>query len=370
MRALPWLAASLLLHPFAQAATPDVRISGAHVRCSSGETIVGALSRLDKSRPNVLRVSGTCRESVAIEGFDDLRIVGSPGATVESIPGDTYPFSVSASRSVAIEGLTIRVVDATWRPAFYFGACQRCRLTDVTVDGGVGFWAFAWSQISLSRFRLTGAGEQGIALLNSKLDMDDSVLEGGGAGGRWSGLNVSENAVAVVRRSTFRGFGVGIYADSGGQVHLWDNDTIEDNWCYGMWASNAGHLIVRQSTVQNNAWSCWNGGVNVDETSRLLIDHTAVKGNTGGGILLNHQAYARLGAGTVVSGNIGSGLRVRNGSMAVAPTNPSQTIQISGHEIDLACDALSHINNGAQITGAVLPTPAECPNLHAGDGPP
>jgi hypothetical protein len=371
MRVGLWLAAAVLLQPSADAATPDVRTSGARVRCSSGETIAGALSRLDKSRPNVLRVSGTCRESVAIEGFDDLRIVGSAGAAVESIPGATaYPLSVSASSSVAIEGLTIRGVDEPWKPAIVFWTCQHCSLTNVTVDGGVGFWALAWSQISLSRFTLTGTGQWGISLANAKLDMEDSVLEGGGPGGRWCGLDVAENAVAVVKRSTFRGFGVGICAASGGQVHLWDNDVVEGNSCSGIWAQSAGHLALHQSTIRNNGPSCWNGGVKVDDTARLFIDHTEVKGNTGGGIILNHQAFARLGAGTVVSGNVGGGLRVRNGSMAAAPDGPFETVQVSGNGIDLACDALSHINNGAQITGAVLPTPAECPNLHAGDGPP
>jgi hypothetical protein len=372
MRTGLWLAASLLLQASAYAATPDLtRTSGTRVRCSAGETIGGALSRLDKSRPNVLRVSGTCPESVAIEGFADLRIVGSAGATVMSIPGATaYPVSVSASGSVSIEGLTIRVVDDPWKPAIVFWTCEHCRLADITVDGGVGFWAFAWSQVSLARFALTGSGNWGISLANAKLDMEDSVLEGGGPGKRWCGLDVAENAVAVVKRSTFRGFGVGICAASGGQVHLWDNDTVEDNWCGGISASSGSHLAVHQSTVRNNAPNCWSGGVKVDDTARLFIDHTEVSGNTGGGIVVNHQSFARLGVGTVVSNNLGSGLQARNGSMAVAPESPSETVQISGNGVDLACDALSHINNGAQIAGAVLPTPAQCPNLHAGDGPP
>jgi hypothetical protein len=372
MRAALWLAAGLVLQPSAVSATPRVtRNSEARVRCSAGETIGGALSRLDKSRPNVLRVSGTCRESVVIEGFDDLRIVGRAGATLASTPGATaYPIAVSALSSVSIEGLTIRVIDEVWKPAIVFWTCQQCRLANVTVDGGVGFWAFAWSQISLSRFALTGTGGSGISLANAKLDMEDSVLEGGGAGGRWCGLDVAENAIAVVKRSTFRGFGAGICVASGGQAHLWDNDTVEDNWCYGIWASSAGHLAVHQSTIENNASTCGNGGVKVDATARLFIDHTEVRGNSGGGIILNHQAFAGLGVGTMVLNNQGSGLHVRNGSMAVAPGNPSETVQVSGNGVDLACDALSHINNGAQITGAAIPTPAQCPNLHGGDGPP
>jgi hypothetical protein len=36
------------------------------VDCAAGQTIGRALARLDKGRPSVLRVSGTCHESVTV----------------------------------------------------------------------------------------------------------------------------------------------------------------------------------------------------------------------------------------------------------------------------------------------------------------
>jgi hypothetical protein len=368
MAASRCLTACCLLAPSVLAAqTRPVPIREVRVQCSAAQTIGQALAWVDRSRPLLLRVSGTCRESVAITGFDDLRIVGASGATVESVAGATaYPISVSASQSVSITGLTIRVTDDAWKPALVFWSCQDCRLTDVTVDGGTAFWALGWSQISLARFTLTGTGGGGIFLGNAKLDMEDSTL-GGGAGSRWCGLQASENAVAVVKRSAFREFSAGVCADSGAQVHFWENNVVEGNTCYGVRVSSAGYVALHQSSVRNNASSCWNGGVNVDDASKLVIDGTQVTGNSGGGILLNHQAYARLGGGTVVASNQGSGLSVRNGSMAVAPGTPPETVSISGNGIDVSCDTLSHVNNGAQISGA---TATQCPNLHSGDGLP
>lgn len=368
MRAARWVAACCVLVPSVLSAhdTPrpgrDVR-----VRCSSGETIGRALSKLDKSRPNVLRVSGTCRESVAVQGFDDLRIVAAPGAVLESVPGDSaYPISVSASQAVSVEGLTIRVTDSPWKPAFFLWTFGQCRLSDVTVDGGTALWAFAWSQISIVRMNLSGAVGGGPVLANSKLDMDESTFDGGGNGA--CGLQVTENGVAVVRTSTFRRFYSGACAASGGQIHFWNKNVVEDNLCDGIRIKNAGHAEVHQSTVRNNGATCWGGGINVDAASRLFIDSTEVRDNSGGGIVLNHQAFAGLGAGTVVSGNQGAGVQARNASMAVAPGIPAETVQVSGSTsgADLFCDTTSHINNGAQITGAGT---TQCPNLHGGDAP-
>jgi hypothetical protein len=368
VRVIRWLVAGLVLVPSGLYARvgPRPRL-GLRVHCGRGQTIGGALARLDKGQSNVVRVYGTCRESVEIDGFDDLRIVGAPGAVLESVAGDSaYPISVSASRSVSVEGLTVRVTDIPWKPAFLFWTCGQCRLTDVTVEGGTTFWAFGWSQVSALRLNHSDAAGGGPVLANSKLDMDESGFDGGGGGG--CGLSATENGVAVVRTSTFRHFNSGVCAESGGQVHFWNGDLVEDNLCNGIRLKNGGHAQIHQSTVQGNGAACSGGGVNVDLASRLFIDSTQVRANTGGGIVLDHQSFAGLGAGAVISGNTQGGVRVKNGSMAVAPGSPAETVGVSGSSggPDLYCDSTSHIDNGAQITGAAS---TQCPNLHANDGP-
>lgn len=80
-------------------------------------------------RPQVLRVVGTCREAVEVRGFEDLRIVAAPGAALESVPGATaYPLAVFASRSVTIEGLTVRVTSSRHKvPASTISPWRRWR---------------------------------------------------------------------------------------------------------------------------------------------------------------------------------------------------------------------------------------------------
>ena len=121
MRIAGWLVASLFLVPSGLSAQiPSPLRRELPVRCARGQTINEVLARLDKGQPSVLRVFGTCRESVQITGFDDLRVVAGPGAVLESVPGDSaYPISVSASRAVSVEGLTIRVTDSPWKPALF-----------------------------------------------------------------------------------------------------------------------------------------------------------------------------------------------------------------------------------------------------------
>jgi hypothetical protein len=344
------------------------------VRCDSGGKIGWALSKLDKTRPGIVKVSGTCQENVLISGFDDLRIVGKPGATLLPVPPQTaYAIEVLASRTVSIEGLTIRQTGD--RVAMGLGTCDNCLLNNVVVDGGVGFYAYEGSHVRVSGLTVTGSGGwTAIGAWKAWLYIEDSVFEGGGTGTttRWCGLCIGENTAANVFRSTLKGFGVGIGVDAGAHAIIQDQTTVQENWCYGVQVTNGAHALVQQSSsILDNAFTCWSGGINVDGNATLVVaqnqatGEVRIAGNRAGGIRLNHHSFASLGGGTVITDNVdGSGLEVRNASMAVA----GQTVEISGNQwYDLFCDSLSNINNAAQITGA---TNVSCGHLWSGDGPP
>lgn len=346
------------------------------VRCDAGEKIGVALSKLDKTRPNVVKVYGTCQENLVISGFDDLKIIGKQGATLLAAPPESaFGITVSASRNLSIETLTMRMTGI--KAAMAINACDECRLSDITVEGGIALYAGQGGHVDISRLTVTGntGGWAAIGAWQSvSLFISDSVLDGGG---RWCGLCMGENATADIFRSTFRNFGVGIGADAGAVVQISEDTTIEKNWCNGLQATGGGRIGITQNlaftsgvvaNVIDNSGSCWSGGLSLDSASSLSIDHARVTGNFGGGIKLNHHAFASLGDGTFVSSNFGPGLEVRNASMAVAP-NPPQTGEVSGNNWnngDLVCDSISHINNAAQITGTVN---NKCPNLYAGDAP-
>jgi hypothetical protein len=325
-------------------------------------------------RPNVVKVSGTCQENVLISGFDNLTIIGKPGATLLPAPPATaYAVEVTASRAVTIEALTIQQPEN--RTAVSLTECAYCRLKSVTVDGGVGI-STVGGQLFLSQFSMTGPG--GYAAVAAwgaaRVDVEDSVFDGGPPGpygwGRFSGLWIGENATGRVVRSQFHHLGTAAVAGGGGRLLVDEETTIEENGCIGVWVFGGALLDIRASHVRNNAANCFDSGIRVDGAATLFVERTDVTDNTGGGIRLNHQAFAQIGGGTTITSNIGPGLEVRNLSMAVAPgpQNPPQTVEISANQGDLVCDSISHINNGAQITGAAPPG-GQCTNFHSGDGP-
>lgn len=365
----PWLWASASL------AAPQKK---GLVRCDAGQTIGQALKGLDKLRPNVVAVSGTCQENVVIEGFDDLRIVGQPEATLVPVPPTTsYAIDVRASRRVTIENLTIRQTpDRTAgaaQTAIYFWECAYCRLANVTVDGGVGVTVIG-GQVFLSAFSMIGPGGYTAvsAWRTASVDVEDSTFEGGGPAGtgRFAGVWIGDNAVGYVQRSQFRRLGAGVVVQ--GELTLVGQTTIEDNDCVGAWVMNGARLEITEGRVRNNGASCFMGGINADGGASVSVGNgmpgaIEVTGNVGGGIVLNHRASLSLSAGSKVANNQGTGLSARNGSLIVGPTG--ETMEVSGHVTghDVFCDALSQINNAAQIVGA---TSVSCPNLWPGDGPP
>jgi hypothetical protein len=362
-----FVVAGLLFPPWALA---DTTASAAKkevlVRCDAGQKI-----KLDKMRPNVVKVSGICQENVDIGGFNDLTIVGMPGATLLPVsPVTAHAIGVWASHFVSIEGLTIRITDG--RTAFGLVACYACVLKNVTVDGGTGLDVYSRSGVYVSGFTLTGAGGwTGVgATDSSSLSIADSVFDNtvGGDPNRWSGLWAGSNATVTINRSVFRNFSAGIHAREGAVVDVNSATTVEDNSCVGVIAETGAVVRINGSRVVNNgSSSCIWAGISVDYSATVSITQSEVRENNGTGVSLNHHALVSLGAGTVISHNT-YGLGARNGSLAVAPGGPgTDTIEISGNQPDLFCDSLSHINNGDRITGA---TQVQCQNLHAGDDPP
>ena len=375
-----FLAAGLMFGPCLSRLVAAPKPREVKVRCDAGERIGDALSRLDPLVPAVVQVSGACRENVVIRGFDDLRIVGAAGATLEVVaPPAPFAIEVATSRRVSFESLTI--LGAGDRVAMGVGGCSECRVTGVTVTGGIGLYAYDGSTVKLSHVRMTGTGGWTSlgAWRSSSVDVEDSVFEDTSGGpGRWCGLCIGENATLNVIRSTVRGYGLGIGASSGAHLQLSDSSTIEDNLCAGVDATTGAALTLHTGTrVARNGSACYGAGIHVDTTATLTLfsgnltrQRIDIVDNVGGGIELNHHAVANLDADCLVSGNGGGGVRVQNGSMAIASSPfvaPQRSITVSGNPGgDLICDSISHINNAAQITGA---TNNSCVNLSSDDEP-
>ncbi len=85
---------------------------------------------------------------------------------------------------MSLESLTIQ--GAGDRVALGLGGCSECRVTAVTVNGGIGLYAYDGSNVKLSHVRMTGTGgwASAGAWRSVSLDVEDSVFEdtSGGSG--------------------------------------------------------------------------------------------------------------------------------------------------------------------------------------------
>ena len=357
------------------------------VACDAGQTITAALSKLDKRGPNTLKVSGTCRENVAIRGFDDLRIV-APGAVL--IPANVGPatsaLEVVGSRFVTIDGLTVQGGEV--EAGFRLRSCADCRLTNCVVDGlpaqAFGILAVESSSVTVSACRVLQGGAFGMGVYASSAVIADAAFDAGSQRA-WGGITVGAGGSANVLNSIVRNYGVGIGATEGGRVDIGDyaaagpqdsTVTIENNWCNGVYLDMTSGVSTVMRTfnrlrVLGNGSVCWGAGISVDTGG---IFHTAspidVTSNTGGGIRLGHHALARLTGGGSVSGNDGPGLAAYTDSMVIGPGPypPESSLDVQGNQgNDLRCDSTSMITNAARLTGA---TNVSCAKLWSEDWEP
>jgi len=369
MRIRLLLLMGLVLLPGAVAAAPAETTKPKTVDCDAGQTLAGALSKLDKRGPNTLTVSGTCRENVAIRGFDDLRIE-APGAVLipASVGLGTSALEVVGSRFVTIDGLTVHGGDV--EAGIRLRSCADCRLTNCLVDGDsvFGIMAFDSSSVTVSACTLQGAGYAGMGVAASFAVVANAVFDG--SQGRWVGIAVSANGSANVLSSVLRNHGVGIWAGEGGQISIGDwaapgpqdsTVTVEGNWCQGVWVETTSKVttvsrVFNRLRVLGNGSDCWGTGVNVD-TGGVFYTYSPIEvtDNTSGGIRLNHHALARLAGGGSVSGNQGPGVAAYTDSMAIGPQAPpwEPSLEVQGNQgNDLQCDSTSMITNAARLTGA------------------
>lgn len=73
---------SLVLGVFSIITAHAQTVKETKVDCDKGDTINGALAKLNRREPNFVVVSGTCTESIDVFNYNDLAIVGQPGAVL------------------------------------------------------------------------------------------------------------------------------------------------------------------------------------------------------------------------------------------------------------------------------------------------
>ena len=63
-------------------AVNSLTVAQVTVDCTAGQSLNGALSKLDKHTPITVSVNGSCTEYVQVIGFENLTLKGLAGATL------------------------------------------------------------------------------------------------------------------------------------------------------------------------------------------------------------------------------------------------------------------------------------------------
>jgi hypothetical protein len=280
-----------------------------------------------------------------------------------------YALTVEASRSIAIEGFTVRAGNG--HGIAIRGGASDIRLRDIAVEGEV--FVFERSQALIAGLTVRVAGRFGLFVGDmSDVHLEDSLFENTGSG--WS-FGTYVMSLLTVHNIIIRDFNVGIYAQAGGTVNIQDfsnfnptggpievlieNPTLPGtvgcqvagtvNLAAKLRITNAGRASSRDSA----AVRVENGGA---MTAAANLD---VSGSQGQGVLVTNNSAVTLAASTI-TGGLHGGLVVVNQSTATV-TNPGAAL--SGNATDVFCDSGSLITGATNIVGA---TTIQCANLRAG----
>jgi len=250
-----------------------------NVNCDKGEKINKLLNTIAKAGtqpPVTINVSGTCKESVLIQNFNQLTLITKTGAVIIG-PSKNVNAAVTIANSsyVTLQGFLIQ-------KGVYGVGClgdSVCNLTGLTVESATYEGVrFARSEGFLIGNVFQNNGGRGLNVVNgSRVLASGGTSQGNGDAGvaAVSGSNLTLQYATIQNNA-----GDGVRALLGSSVRLFD-DTITGN-------GGNGISLIAQS----------NGSLEQDVTGNL------VTGNAGNGVFLRDLSFARFVSANNVSGNL------------------------------------------------------------------
>jgi parallel beta helix pectate lyase-like protein len=349
------LAAVVLLLPSAVQATT------VSVDCNAGGSINAALSGLDLEGPNLIIVTGTCHENVAIIDRERLTIFGSPTATIVAAdPTDTVIF-VLRSRSI--------------------------RLARLVLSGGSFGLIVLRSEVQVNGSTMQNNSAEGVAVSQmSSLQFGGNIVQNNGG----SGITVNQTSRAVITGGTVQGnAGDGIVVANGSSAPNIGGEIIQNNGGFGVIAFHTSAFQLIGSTIVGNGST----GVRVSETSHGEIAGDIIRNNgaadpssPGGGVVLSEGGEAFIDGDNDISNNTGPGVLVMtHGTLSseggnTINNNTAEGINLRRQSVgqffaadtisgngaaNLACDTTSLA--AGDLTGV---TNIRCMNIERALGPP
>lgn len=355
------------------------------VNCANGQSLNGALSRLNKFGPTTVFVKGTCTEYVTINGFDGLTLKGLPGATLQqpsTTPGGGVPVYVvliEASRSVTIDGFAIHSNSSALGAIAIGRNSIDVQLRDLTLDGAAtfGFFVYEESQVSLARVTVSDPGYAGVAALDlSDIHIESSLFESSTGASFLAGLEVDTGHVTM-QTTTIHNMHVGININNKGEVDIQSfnsyyaisrpTDVIIENPAgtnqQGAKLAGNSHLNLGDTKLRITNAGQSSGGtlaaVNVSDGSTLSdpSGNLIISGSLGQGIYVSNNSHATL-VGSSVTGGAHGGLVVVN--LSTVSIGFGNQALFGGNVTDVFCDSRSLITGSVNFAGVPI---TNCSNL-------
>jgi len=357
-------------------ATPAFAGQTRTVNCDAGQSLTLTLATLVKFLPATVTVKGTCTEYVLVDGFNDLTLVGAPGATLQQpseppSPASAFVLSIEASRSVTVAGLAFRSLPSVLSSIGIGGGSNEVLVRDVTTDGSGGIFVYEASQVRLVRVTVNITSNYAAIWAVDKSDVHivDGLLQRPANSNFNAGIFASSGHVTM-QGMTIRDMQQSINIDSGGDVDLVNFepaaagiDVIVDNPSgtnfNGALVSDSSSLNLGSARLRisdaGQPYGGDTGAVFITNGSTLNANANLVVSNSKGqGVIVSNDSHARL-SGSSITGGAHGGLVVTNLSTASVDFNffgnPSTTITANG--TDVFCDSKSRITGGANIANAI-----------------
>ena len=352
------------------------------VDCGAGQSLTLTLATFTKLQPATVTVKGTCTEYVLVDGFNNLTLVGAPGATLQqpNEPPQSAPaflLSIKASRNVSVTNLAFRSLPSVLSSIGIGGGSNEVLVRDVTTDGSGGIFVYEASQVRLVRVTVNITSNYAAiwALDKSDVHIVDGLLQRPANSNFNAGILAGSGHVTM-QGMTIRDMQQSINIDSGGDVDVGNFeptaagiDVIVDNPSgtnfNGVVVSDSSSLNLSSAKLRiNNAGQPYGGdtgAVFLSSGSTLNANGNLVVTNSRGqGVIVSNNSHARL-AGSSITGGVHGGLVVMN--LSTAGVDFGNPTTITGNGTDLFCDSKSRITGGVNIANAIT---VSCSSLLAG----
>jgi hypothetical protein len=394
------------------------------------QSINAALNTLSLVGPNTINVSGTCHENVSIAQRDRLTIQAAAGHFASIVNAANPPaitLLIAGSHNIVLNNLVIQ----GGSPALYVTdsstatAIQNCVVQNSAADGldvdmaselviqnstirnnsASGIFISNESQMTLGtyptqRIRITGNGYGGLGIDGSQVQLNFGVLTIDGnagpginmEGGRLEFFGGNADSPGAIENNN-----IGLTMNDAASATFWSAFRIHNNGSTGVSVNGASSITFYSGIDSNgqNAATTIDGhstvGLSLGGSSSAQIygPHVISKnGSAGadpgsrGGISMAGASLA-IGSGTLVTGNVGPGIRLfaksdltmfdmivsNNTEQGVTETNLSSggfynPLTFSGNgEGSLLCDALSVAYGDAGSISGV-----NCKNITSSSG--